>query len=311
MDPGELPEREASSKIRDDLICQAAAEGAVLLKNDNNVLPISKQSKVAVIGHHAETLTMHGGGSARIFPISSVNGLQGLDNAGIKYTYSRGVPVYNAVPLPDFDVVKPSFDDIPSPETPVRCQWFNSTKAGENYIRTTYLKRPEYMIKEAWPADLNQIDYSTRMEFSICPKTTGEHILGVTTTGEADVYVDGKHVYHREQEMDLIFETCKCFPSYNISADRQLTPSKRRLPQKHPHPPNNLPHAGRPILQNNPRIQGRLRRRTSTPPQNPTRLHDPPRRLLDPFLRSLLHPRQNLRRRRSRSNIRHRPCLRG
>lgn len=206
-DPTENPEFESVDPARDELICQAAAEGAVLLKNDE-VLPISRTTKIAAIGHHAETLTMHGGGSARIFPISSVNCLQGLANSGIEYTYSQGVPVYDAVPLPDPDVVYPSVD-VSNPETPVKCEWFNRTTAEQEYLRTTFLKRPEYMIKEVWPADLNEINYSTRMTFSICPKTTGEHLLGITTTGEADLYVDGELVYHREQEMDLIFESCK------------------------------------------------------------------------------------------------------
>ena len=206
-DPTEKPEFEAVDAARDELICRSAAEGAVLLKNDG-VLPISKMTKVAAIGHHAETLTMHGGGSARIFSFSSVNCLQGLTNAGVEYTYSQGVPVYNAVPLPEPDVVQPSAE-VPDATTPVKCEWFNSTTAGDNYLRTSFLKRPEYMIKEVWPADLNEVNYSTRMSFTISPKTTGEHILGVTTTGEADLYVDGKLVYHREQEMDLIFESCK------------------------------------------------------------------------------------------------------
>jgi beta-glucosidase len=46
------------------------------------------------------------------------------------------------------------------------------------------------------------------MQFGIAPKTSGDHILGVTTTGADDVWVDGEHVYHRDQEMDLIFESC-------------------------------------------------------------------------------------------------------
>lgn len=245
--PSENPEFEASNPDRDQLITQAAAEGAVLLKNDG-VLPLSTQREVAVIGHHAETLTMHGGGSARIFPISSVNCLQGLTNAGVNYTYSRGVPVYNAVPLPDIDVVHP-IADAPSPETPVKCEWFNSTTAGENYVRTSYLKRPEYMIKEVWPADLNEINYSTRMEFYICPKTTGEHILGVTSTGEADIYVDETLVYHREQEMDLIFESCKDLPRAHRFADSMLINIRFRcLPQKHSDQAYYLPYESRPKI---------------------------------------------------------------
>ncbi|KAF2494799.1 glycoside hydrolase [Lophium mytilinum] len=204
--PVEKPEFEAASKVRDDLICRAAAEGFVLLKNNNSVLPISPGARVAVIGHHAAATNMSGGGSAKLFPLKGVTPLEGFTNAGINYEYSPGVPVYNAIPLPGLDVVGP-VEASPSPEIPVLCEWFNATSPDGKPVRTDHLKRPEYMIKEAWPQDLNEIDYCSRMQFIIIPKTTGDHILGVTTTGEADIWVDDEHVYHRDQEMDLIFES--------------------------------------------------------------------------------------------------------
>jgi beta-glucosidase len=68
-DPIEKPENEASSKVRDDLICREAAEGFVLLKNTDSVLPISPKAQVAIIGHHAAATNMSGGGSAKLFPL--------------------------------------------------------------------------------------------------------------------------------------------------------------------------------------------------------------------------------------------------
>ncbi|KAF2458814.1 glycoside hydrolase superfamily [Lineolata rhizophorae] len=207
QDPTESPEREAiGNTVRDELICQAAAEGMVLLKNESSILPLTPSDRIAVIGQHASTLTMHGGGSARIFGFKGVTPVEGLQSAGFQLDYAPGVPVYNALPMPEPAVVSSSVE-VPDPDAPVECKWYNSKEAGQDYLRTSYLKRPEYMIKESWPTDLNEVDYSTELSFIITPTTTGEHLIGVTTTGEADLFVDGQHVYHREQEMDLIFES--------------------------------------------------------------------------------------------------------
>jgi beta-glucosidase len=206
--PGEEPETETSSPERDDLLCKAAAEGFVLLKNQSNTLPISKEARVAVIGHHATMTNMSGGGSAKINPYPGITPLQGLIDSGFNTTYSRGVPVFNAVPLPEFEAVCPSQPTSHADE-PVQVEWFNSVNPGTNLLRTTYHPRTDYMIKEVWPADLNKIEYSTRMTFNLTPKSSGEHLLAVTTTGDAKCYINGKLAFHREQDMNLDSESCK------------------------------------------------------------------------------------------------------
>src|SRR5689334_17264512 len=52
-DPEEKPEISAVDQDRDDFIADLAAEGIVVLKNENDILPISHKATVAVIGHHA------------------------------------------------------------------------------------------------------------------------------------------------------------------------------------------------------------------------------------------------------------------
>jgi beta-glucosidase len=79
------------------LTLQAAREGAVLLKNANNLLPLDKQKikTVLVVGPDAYPGEPVGGGSARVTPFWSVSALQGISNyLGTTATvyYEAGLP---------------------------------------------------------------------------------------------------------------------------------------------------------------------------------------------------------------------------
>lgn len=73
------------------LTVKAAAESMVLLKNDNNILPLNKKSKIALIGEFAEKPRYQGAGSSLINPFKLENA---FDNAKElfeeKILYSKG-----------------------------------------------------------------------------------------------------------------------------------------------------------------------------------------------------------------------------
>jgi beta-glucosidase len=77
---------------------QAAREGMVLLKNENNLLPLnkSKTKRIAVIGPDAYPAVPVGGGSAQVVPFGSISFLQGISNylganANASVTYANGL----------------------------------------------------------------------------------------------------------------------------------------------------------------------------------------------------------------------------
>jgi beta-glucosidase len=75
---------------------QAAREGIVLLKNQDNLLPLdrSKVSSLAVIGPTAHPAVTGAGGSSKIDPYRSVSPLEGIiavAGGGVKVYYSAGV----------------------------------------------------------------------------------------------------------------------------------------------------------------------------------------------------------------------------
>src|SRR4029077_9425874 len=65
-----------------EVALRAAREGMVLLKNDANVLPLSKQAigSIAVIGPDAYPAVPVGGGCAGVRPFAAVSFLEGIAN---------------------------------------------------------------------------------------------------------------------------------------------------------------------------------------------------------------------------------------
>ena len=69
---------------------RAAAEGAVLLKNRDGILPLNPEADIAVIGALARTPRYQGGGSSRLNPKNLVSFCDCLDTQNISYAYAPG-----------------------------------------------------------------------------------------------------------------------------------------------------------------------------------------------------------------------------
>jgi len=88
------PETSVDKPQHRELIREVAGQGLVLLKNENDVLPIKKENvtSIAVLGLAKEAL-IHGGGSASLhahYRISPWEGLQNRFGDSIKLTYAQG-----------------------------------------------------------------------------------------------------------------------------------------------------------------------------------------------------------------------------
>lgn len=91
---------ESHGKLADDcaydvqahhkLASRVAAQSAVLLKNANNILPLPKDKRIAVIGSLAEHPRYQGAGSSFINPTILTNALDGLKAHKVDYSYYPG-----------------------------------------------------------------------------------------------------------------------------------------------------------------------------------------------------------------------------
>lgn len=67
-----------------------AEETIVLLKNDNDILPLKKDAKIAFIGKYAEAPRFQGGGSSHINCIKVTSALDALEDMGVSVMYAKG-----------------------------------------------------------------------------------------------------------------------------------------------------------------------------------------------------------------------------
>ena len=80
---------EYDQKVHHEIAEEIAEETIVLLKNDNNILPI-KNKKIAVIGDMAKTPRYQGAGSSTINPYKIENAYDNLVQNGIDIEYAQG-----------------------------------------------------------------------------------------------------------------------------------------------------------------------------------------------------------------------------
>ncbi|KAH7039886.1 glycoside hydrolase superfamily [Microdochium trichocladiopsis] len=187
---GKLPER---SSVPDEktisLLRRAAADGMVLLKNDNNTLPLSKSatSKLNIVGRPAAEPSIFGGGSASLRPAHISTPLSALQEQFPSTTYSRGVWVQRLVGLAS---------EIVTPGSDLKLEWFNNMTGeadSKDMFRSETLTKSEYMMMEDIHAGLVDIQsFATRMTIPITAPVSGAYQLSLTSPGSQDAYLDGQ-----------------------------------------------------------------------------------------------------------------------
>ena len=123
------PDLEAHAKV----VYEAAAEGTVLLKNENNTLPLSKETKIAVFGT-GQIETLRGGlGSGWTHPKYTVSILEGFRERGLKIDSELAEKYEKYVEeMRSREEYKPKRLDIPLPPLP---QDFLSEEEVEKYAK--------------------------------------------------------------------------------------------------------------------------------------------------------------------------------
>ncbi|MGB0663307.1 MAG: beta-glucosidase family protein [Pontibacterium sp.] len=167
-----------------DIIRRAGAEGTVLLKNEQGLLPLNKDelSSVAVIGPNAKVAQIMGGGSAQLNPHYTVTPWQGLASqlGEERLSFAEGCSNYRWEPLMLGDFHIDFYENRTLSGTPVHSEVQNDGIAfwippfGGEKVSPSYFSA---MIKGEYTAE-----------------ASGQHNLGFHSAGFAKVYLDDELV---------------------------------------------------------------------------------------------------------------------
>ncbi len=86
----EVKEHKADLEGHHQLARKVAGNGTILMKNENGILPLSKNDKIAVVGKLASKLRYQGSGSSHIHPTKIVSFVDELKNQNIDFEYADG-----------------------------------------------------------------------------------------------------------------------------------------------------------------------------------------------------------------------------
>lgn len=180
----------------DQVALRSAREGAVLLKNDGNLLPLKKDAvkSILVVGPDAYPAVPVGGGSARVVPFEAVSFLRGISDYvgnGAQIFYSPGIPTVSEMSAAT------SFSTTESGGTAgLKAEHFTN----EDLQGKPFLTRTDEHVDFGPPSRkmLPAEAMSSRWIGYYTPNTAGKFDIFVTSTGEDGgyyrAYVDDKIV---------------------------------------------------------------------------------------------------------------------
>src|SRR5207302_10296607 len=105
-----VPEQALDLPEHRTLIRQAAAEGCVLLRNEEHALPLQREhlTSIAVIGPNASVAQIMGGGSAQVnahYAITPFEGIANTVGGQVSVRYEQGCTNHRYQPLLDMDLL--------------------------------------------------------------------------------------------------------------------------------------------------------------------------------------------------------------
>ncbi|TBN05450.1 glucan 1,4-alpha-glucosidase [Hyunsoonleella flava] len=181
---------------------ETARKSMVLLKNDNNVLPLDKNKvkKVAVIGSNADDLEVLLGNYNGYpeEPITPLKGLQNkLPNAEVVYAtgckLAEGLPVFEAIPNTVL------FTDQTKSTTGLKAEYYDNITFSGTPKHTRVDKTVDFTWRNTSPfPDIAYDAYSVRWSGILSVDKTGNYALGGEAFSSMQLFLDDKLLMQRK-----------------------------------------------------------------------------------------------------------------
>jgi beta-glucosidase len=165
------------------LIRKLGGEGAVLLKNEANLLPLAAEpgKKVALIGIAATVPQIMGGGSATVNAHYRVSPLEGLRAQwpGAVFSHHPGADIHRWVPVV---------------QGPVHFDFYDSTDLSGPVVSSQQLHNTEQMWIGQLPDGVAGRHFSARATLRYVAQKPGVHQFSLISSGLSRAYINGERV---------------------------------------------------------------------------------------------------------------------
>ncbi|MFC1975200.1 glycoside hydrolase family 3 C-terminal domain-containing protein [Chloroflexota bacterium] len=194
-DPTDHPEQAVDKPEHRRLLRQAAGEAIVLLKNEDNVLPLDpeKVKTLAVVGPNARTARIQGGGSAGVKPHYVVTPFEGISSRvgdSIEIAYELGCSNHKMIPS-----LEPAWlvaDDAGT--SGLKLEYFNSLDLSGEVVLTQIASETEIVWFGDMAPEVNADSFSARLTGQFVAPETGTYTFSLVSAGLSRLYIDGEEV---------------------------------------------------------------------------------------------------------------------
>ncbi len=192
-----IPYSVVDSKAHKELALQTALESIVLLKNENHILPVSKDLKsIAVIGPNAAVCQF---GTYSGVSSDSITPLQGIKNAvssGTEVLYAKGCGIWSTIQ---------SRYLTPTGSKDGRHGWRGEYFDNKSLSGKPVLVRIDRQINFNWrwgtpAASIHRNNYSARWTATLVPPVTRTYQFQMNTDDGGRLYIDGKLLIDQWQD---------------------------------------------------------------------------------------------------------------
>ena len=188
-----IPYSAMSTKESANLSLDMARQTIVLLQNKNNILPLKKGERLAVIGPNADNAPMMWG-NYNGMPNHTITVLDGIKAKQKKLFYDKGCDLTYDKVMDCLMASQCSFEG----KKGLKGTFWNNRKMEGQPVTTQYYTTPLAVTTAGmhnFAPGVQLEDFSAKYETSFTPKEAGEYVVNVEGCGHFELFIDGERKF--------------------------------------------------------------------------------------------------------------------
>jgi beta-glucosidase len=189
--PENAPEKALNRPQDQALLRRTAAESVVLMKNEEDILPLKKDKSILVIGPNAKVAAYCGGGSASLdayYTVTPFEGVSAQSKGEVQFT--QGIYSYKELPL-----LGPLLKTADG-KTGFTFRVYNepASESNRELVDELHLVSSSGFLMDYVNPKIKSLTYYVDMEGLFTPEEDGVYDFGVTVVGTGKLLIDGEVV---------------------------------------------------------------------------------------------------------------------